>query len=193
MGISRFFGHLELMNIFLKALKKSGIRMKYSQGYNPKPKLSFLDTLPLGVASKNEYLIIEIPAEEYLNKELIIKKLSENLPSGLKIVDITKYEKGDKISDHTYSIDFKNCSIDKDLLDEYKNSPSVLVEKNGKNGKINSINLKEIINYIEFIDDNVLSIKVDISSGPVFRPELIIKTIFNLKDEILRKADITKH
>ena len=61
-GQAKYFGHLEMVNIFLRALKRAGIAVKYSQGFHPKPKISFDDPLPVGVESEQERFILSVPA-----------------------------------------------------------------------------------------------------------------------------------
>ncbi len=50
-GQAKYFGHLELVKIFLRAIRRVGIPIKYSEGFHPKPKISFEDPLPVGLES----------------------------------------------------------------------------------------------------------------------------------------------
>ncbi|PQP33471.1 B12-binding domain-containing radical SAM protein, partial [Desulfobacteraceae bacterium SEEP-SAG9] len=43
---ARYFGHLELVNIFLRALRRAEIPVKFSEGFHPLPRVSFDDPLP---------------------------------------------------------------------------------------------------------------------------------------------------
>ncbi|MBW2217992.1 MAG: TIGR03960 family B12-binding radical SAM protein, partial [Deltaproteobacteria bacterium] len=51
---ARFFGHLEMANMFIRAIKRAGINVKYSEGFHPKPKISFSDPIPVGMESLEE-------------------------------------------------------------------------------------------------------------------------------------------
>ncbi len=48
---AKYFGHLELVKIFSRAIRRAKIPVKFSEGFHPKPKISFEDTLPLGLDS----------------------------------------------------------------------------------------------------------------------------------------------
>jgi hypothetical protein len=49
---AKYFGHLELVNIFLRALKRADIEVKFSEGFHPKPKVSFDNPLPVGILKR---------------------------------------------------------------------------------------------------------------------------------------------
>ncbi len=56
LGLAVLLGHGDLIRELPRALRRSGLRLKYSQGYHPKAELSFSPALSLGVASIDEYL-----------------------------------------------------------------------------------------------------------------------------------------
>lgn len=80
---ARFLSHLEVARVFERALRRADLPLKLSQGFNPRPYLSFALPLAVGVAGRSEYLEIEladsVPAEE------IAKRLAAELPSGFKV------------------------------------------------------------------------------------------------------------
>ena len=55
----RFLGHLDLTRMLLRTLRRAGVPLVYSQGFNPKPKVSFGPALSLGVVSEAEYMDFE--------------------------------------------------------------------------------------------------------------------------------------
>jgi radical SAM family uncharacterized protein/radical SAM-linked protein len=55
-GTTRFIGHLDLVRIFDRTLRRAGIPVAYSQGFHPHPKMSFGPPLPLGMRSVAEYV-----------------------------------------------------------------------------------------------------------------------------------------
>ena len=48
MGTICYISHLDLMRMFRRTFKKAGIRLAYSQGFNPHPKMGFAQPLSLG-------------------------------------------------------------------------------------------------------------------------------------------------
>ena len=61
-GALKFVGHLDMMRYFQKALKRAGIDMKYSEGFNPHMIMSFAAPLGVGVTSTGEYFDMELTA-----------------------------------------------------------------------------------------------------------------------------------
>jgi radical SAM family uncharacterized protein/radical SAM-linked protein len=55
-GPAALLGHLDLARELPRALRRSGLRIRYSEGFHPKPDLSFGPALSLGVASLDEYV-----------------------------------------------------------------------------------------------------------------------------------------
>lgn len=81
----RYIGHLDLMRLFHRAFNKSGIKVKYSQGFNPQPKFSIGSPLSLGIESEEEYMDIDL--EEKISEEKFIKSLNRVLPKDVQILD----------------------------------------------------------------------------------------------------------
>ena len=60
-GPAKYFGHLELSNILLRAIRRAGIPVKFSEGFHPKPRISFDDPLPVGLESLQEKIYLTVP------------------------------------------------------------------------------------------------------------------------------------
>jgi hypothetical protein len=54
-GSHKYFSHLDIISIISRAIMRAKIRVKYSEGFNPKPKISFGPPTPLGIESRAEY------------------------------------------------------------------------------------------------------------------------------------------
>jgi len=80
---ARYFGHLELVKILIRAINRAKIDVKYSQGFHPKPKVSFEDPLPLGMESQMEFMYINVLGNVKCME--LIERLNQHLPDGIKI------------------------------------------------------------------------------------------------------------
>ena len=83
-GEARFLGHLEMVDVFVRAARRAGIPMQFSEGFHPLPRISFTNPLPVGMESLSEFMDLElthaVKAKEFqecMNKEL---------PDGLRII-----------------------------------------------------------------------------------------------------------
>ncbi len=78
--------HLETMHTLLRAFRRAGLPMAYSQGYHPKPKVSFGPALSVGIESRCELLDLELvgPAEA----GDVQARLAPELPEGLTLQSV---------------------------------------------------------------------------------------------------------
>ncbi len=56
-----FLGHLEILQLIFRGLRRAGIMTNFSQGFNPTPKVSFGPALPVGTRSKAEFFLMDLP------------------------------------------------------------------------------------------------------------------------------------
>ena len=81
----RFTSHLDVVRMFERAIRRSGLPVSYSMGFHPHQKVAFGPPLPLGFISDSEYLDIQL---EQPYSPVLLNKLDKTLPSGFKILEI---------------------------------------------------------------------------------------------------------
>jgi radical SAM-linked protein len=80
----RFISHHDLMRVFELALRRSGLKIAYTQGFNPHPKVSFALALPLGVESRDEIVDVDLDyADNPPSPQDVLKQLAAQMPPGL--------------------------------------------------------------------------------------------------------------
>ena len=118
-GRLKYISHLDINRAMSRALKRAGIPLWYTEGFNPHPYMSFSLPLSLGVESLCESVDLRITGE-ITNKE-IKDRLNSVLPEDLKIVDVCDdFRDNSEIvySDYVYKFEF----ADNDLaLEKIKN------------------------------------------------------------------------
>ena len=89
-GHMKFIGHLDLMRFFQKAIRRSKIDIKYSEGFSPHQIMSFAAPLGLGIESFGEYMDIELVSDEISDSELknIENSLNLCMCEGLRILKV---------------------------------------------------------------------------------------------------------
>ena len=55
-GLVRFLSHLELASVIERTLARAGVPVNFTEGYHPKPRISFAGALPVGVEARREPL-----------------------------------------------------------------------------------------------------------------------------------------
>ena len=89
-GYTKYISHLDLLRVFKRAFKVMGLDIRYSQGFNPHPKMGFAQPLSLGYSSIAEYLEFETVTDHDPDE---IKELFKGLlPEDVKILDLIRFD-----------------------------------------------------------------------------------------------------
>jgi len=84
-GPMRYISHLDLMRLFVRAMRRAGLPLKITEGFSPHPKLSLKRALKLGVESDSEEASILLTQD--LSSENFINQLQMQLPEGITIIN----------------------------------------------------------------------------------------------------------
>lgn len=163
LGILRYFSHLDWQNTFLKAILRSNLKVAFTQGFNPTPKVSMGVALPLFLESNAELVDIEL-----LNKitcEELNETLSKFLPTGCEILSVKELEKGTPAIDHMAQwAEYKVSLIKKDdcnlksfryNCDMVLSREEILLTKKNKKGLLKTSNIKSSIKSYRFENDDL--------------------------------------
>ena len=80
------------MNIFYRSLRRSGLRLHFTQGFHPLPRISFHGALPVGIESLMETMDIEL--EQNYSQAEVVARLNGVLPNGIKIFGVEELGAG---------------------------------------------------------------------------------------------------
>ena len=84
-GPASSLGHLDLLRLWPRVLRRAGLRVAYSRGYHPHPRLSFAPALPTGAWSVGEQM--EAVLREDLGPAELAARLADFLPPGLRLLE----------------------------------------------------------------------------------------------------------
>jgi len=84
-GRMRFTSHRDIARAFERAVRRAGLPVAYSSGFNPHPRLSYAGAAPTGAASEAEY--VEVALAERCDPEVVRTDLDTAMPHGLDVVD----------------------------------------------------------------------------------------------------------
>ena len=90
-GMMKFISHLDLMRLFMRAVRRAELPVKITEGFNPHPKLSIKRALKLGVESDSEEaaFLLRGPVAPREFRE----RLQEQLPEGIYIREVHSEER----------------------------------------------------------------------------------------------------
>ncbi|MEW6552887.1 MAG: TIGR03936 family radical SAM-associated protein [Actinomycetota bacterium] len=78
--------HREAMRAMEMALRRCELPMVFSEGFSPRPRMSFSPALPLGVAAEAEYLEVAVDGE--VDTDEVAGKINRFLPQGLYVSEV---------------------------------------------------------------------------------------------------------
>ncbi len=80
----KYVGHLDMARTWERAIRRAGLPLAYTQGFNPQPRLAFASALPLGFTSQGE--LVDVFLNEELAPEECVRLLAGALPPGVRPV-----------------------------------------------------------------------------------------------------------
>ena len=184
---ARFISHLDLLRAMDRAMRRAGIPIAYSQGFNPHPKLSFATPLSVGIVSYGDYLEMELTEE--LSTEEIINKMNQKLPVGIEILGIKKLDGkkptlGAIVEAATYKVEINNELEQK--IKETLDKKEIIIERTNKKGT-KSVDIRPLI-YKLYSKDNGLYMLLATSSSANVKPKEILN-IFSIDNPNIDKQE----
>ena len=80
----KFISHLDVMRYFQKAVRRSGLDVAYTEGFNPHQIMSFAAPLGVGQTSESEYFDIEFHTIPSLAE--LVDRLNQVMTDGMRII-----------------------------------------------------------------------------------------------------------
>lgn len=200
-GNLRFLSHIETYKFLQRLLIRKKIQTVFSQGYNPRPKMSLVLPRPVGAASDDEMLVAEIA--DNLNDAEVTEKLKNSAVDGFKInsVQIHNCKLSFAAERAVYRFELKPSIRDEVikrielLMLEKNNGQSFIIDRVSEKNRKKTFNVYDFIENINFFD-NTADVRVVISNDGSIRIEEILQilniTTENLANPILRTAVLWK-
>ncbi|MCR4398099.1 MAG: TIGR03936 family radical SAM-associated protein [Firmicutes bacterium] len=79
----RFISHLDTHRTFARALRRAGLPVAFTRGFNPHPKIAFAQPLAVGATSSSDILDVEL--ESRIDPAELLRRLNSSLPGGFEV------------------------------------------------------------------------------------------------------------
>ncbi len=183
----RFVSHLDLIRLFERAFRRAGIRLVYSQGYHPHPRIAYGPPLATGYTSSAEYMDVQY----YRERELDIKAaLNRVLPEGLRVVQIQNlYGKHQSLTSiinrAEYEVTF-NRVFDQSYLNrtiaEFLRREHIIVQRQ-RSEEQRPVDIRPFIASMEASDGNRLLLSLNFIDGKTARVSEVLSELLSFNDE----------
>ena len=189
-----YLGHLEILQVVFRSLRRAEIVTHFSQGFNPSPKVSFGPALPVGTESLNEFFIMDLP-KPLKSPENTAQKLNDKLPPGLKVFAIELHSgriAQNMLVSYTLTLDRPLTEQEKQISKDFIDSSHCLIAKTRK-GKTKEIDIRPLIKTFEIIETHSVTLTmVNAATQPGIKPAEAIKAILNLDNDTIMNTKILK-
>ena len=95
-GDLRFISHHDVLRMFRRAFARAGLPVRYSQGFNPHPRMTIPVPRPVGVASLAEAIVVTL--DEEVVPEAAMEATSGQMPEGLAVTGARLLAEGEKMT-----------------------------------------------------------------------------------------------
>lgn len=200
-GNIRYISHLDLLRLFKRSFKRAGVKLQYSQGFNPHPKMGFAQPLSLGYFSSGEYL--EFDTMEPYDTGYILEKINSIMPEGIEIFSCEELPpSGKTLAALTEYADYElliplQSGFDgdmKEILERFMTRDHIVVIKHQrKSGKDIELDIKPMIEEITgVVDNNNIMITAKLSAGSTanLSPEMVLSTFCDFAEIQYDRAEV---
>ena len=202
-GSMKFIGHLDVMRYFQKAIRRSGIDVSYSQGFNPHQLISFAAPLGVGLTSDGEYMDMQVKTT--FSSEEAVRKLNDVMNEEIKVKSYVVLEDGCKnamssVAAADYCISIKDGyefpENYQHLFDQFLTQEKIIVQKKTKKSEV-EMDIKPYIYHVAYEKD-VFSKKIEntvedmaaetYENGKRIYMQITTGSVVNIKPELILEA-----
>ncbi len=185
-GRARFASHRDFSRALERALRRAGVPMAYSSGFNPHQRISYANAAPTGAASEAEYL--ELGLAEKVDPDALVKSLSAALPDGFNIVcahevnpgGLTSLLQASHWSVHVVGIP---GPILKRAVDAFLTAELITVSRMTKQG-VREFDARGAVDSLNVVDEQTLEIVIR-HQIPLVRPDDVLTGLGMVEPEAI--------
>ncbi|HBI14453.1 MAG TPA: TIGR03960 family B12-binding radical SAM protein [Desulfobulbaceae bacterium] len=192
---SRFYSHLETLQLIFRALRRARVSVLHSRGYHPTPRVSFSAALPVGMESETEYFDMKV-ALPLNDTEKLAVDLGRELAPGMRVTGV---EIAPAREPEAYLTSFK-VTADTQLQDDvatriadFLARDTFMIEQIRKN-KRRSLDIRPLVKSLHFEKRTICFELVAYQARPGVSPREILQEVIGLseRETLLARMKKTK-
>ena len=177
---AKHLSQLELQSVLERTLRRAELPLSFSQGFNPRPLISFGRALPVGICSVCEWCELYLRSKTALAETLDL--LNCKTISGIEFIDLEELDSWDTLQTSLFEEFELSLTLREDQQNDIarkwedcKNKTKLWVEKDTKKGKKN-VDVIPFIHRIESKSANSIRLLLDWRSGYI-NPLYIVRAV----------------
>jgi len=184
-GRMRFLSHHDLMRLFERALRRTGLELRMTEGYNPHPVIAFPTALGLGIESLDE--ILEFELTRWTAPRQVEQLLGKELPEGMGVASAEAFDRKQRSCVNYVEYEAECPSQGAGLADRIlaflalKECPVERVSDKGSK----TVEIRQYVMALE-ADGDLVYVRVRITDQGTAKPEEVLRSIGVKIDETVR-------
>lgn len=178
-GDVRFLSHHDTMRMFERAAIRAGLPLRYSEGFNPNPKLMLPLPRPVGVAGLEEWMLLQL--REPMEPGVVRNRMAEHVPEGVRlagcwaVVGNASWQAQDALYEVPLEID-QAASLPDRIAGVMAAADGVLTRRMGPGKPAKSVDVRRFIRSLD-LHDQRLAMRVGFESGATARPGEVLELL----------------
>jgi radical SAM-linked protein len=172
----RLISHRDLARAMERLFRRAELPLRMSEGYHPKPRMSFPSALALGIEGLDE--VMEVELTEHLEPAHLLGRLNAQAPQGLAFTTVELRpgnEKKAQVGWATYRVDVPRPyhELLQRKMEELSRQPAWRVPREGRD---EPIDVKAALDHME-LRDGVLQFRLALQGVPNVRPREVLRAL----------------
>lgn len=151
-GDLRFISHHDTLRLFRRALARADIPVRYSEGFNPHPKVMIPLPRAVGIASQDDALVFE--TDRALDSVLALQRLQEKTPDDIEVISLRQLNRGEQLEPVRvrYRLDLHDMEINdlESRVERLKNLDTIPIQRTSP--KTKAVRMVDIRPFLEAIN-----------------------------------------
>ena len=169
----RWISHRDLARVWERLLRRAGLKLAFSEGFHPKPKISFPSALALGIVALEE--IVEMELVDLADLAVARAQIVEQLPPGMELLEIRHLPAGAGkalivAASYEVPLDPESANTARIQLEQLRAAGKVVVDREGKTMEADFSDTRFQIH----IDGDVLQFTLPSTAQGSLRPSELI-------------------
>ncbi|MBE7027276.1 MAG: DUF2344 domain-containing protein [Ruminococcaceae bacterium] len=188
----RYVSHLDFVRVLNRTVRRSGLPITYTEGFNPHPVMMVAMPLSVGVTSEDEY--IDIDFDEKVDEAEVLKRFNDAFGGGFVATAVKCIGEGDlslkKLDEAKYRVIVEQEGTDVPDIETFLSRDTIVVSKKSKSAT-KDVDIKNDIKSLEIVktEGNYIVFDIDVPAGNEYnlKPELVVHAMdkyldgFNVK------------
>ncbi len=177
-GRARFIAHLDTLSLLVRAIRRTGYQLAFTEGMRPKPILSL--AMPLGVGVEGEDEICDFALRQRVPLDEFSRRLSRQLPEGIIFKSVAPcYERSksaSRVASVSYRVEFPGGEDWEEAAARYNREKELVTLRKRPKGDKN-VDVKRYVDKVGIGREGCLEFDMRVTSGGTARPEEVIRLL----------------